>query len=260
MVSIRAAFKFIMFALLCVYVTVTQTIILSFYRGPASYLIPQSWQNAVRKVFGIKVIVEGKPERKRQTMYVSNHLSYLDIPVVGSFVRGSFVARGDLSRWPLFGYLAKMQQTIFISRERQDAAAGKDMIEKILSEGKNLIIFAEGTSSAGENVLPFKSSLFSLAMENPTGKPLLVQPVTISLLSVDGRPATDVAVRDLYAWHRDMTLPPHITQFARLKGATLKLTFHPPRDAADYRDRKTLCHDCYNDVQNGLELPRAKAA
>ncbi len=164
-------------------------------------------------------------------------------------------ARGDLSGWPIFGYLATLQQTIFVSRERKDAAAAKDMLDAVLRRGTNLIVFAEGTSSGGSAVLPFKSSLFGLAMENATGKPLLVQPVTISLLDVDGKPASNDATRDLYAWHGDMTLGPHIWNFAKLKGARIKVSFHPPRDAAAYDDRKKLCQDCHNDVAGGLENP-----
>lgn len=252
----RAVLKLFLFTILTIVVVGSQTIILAFYRGQNSYIIPLLWQKGVRNIFGIKLIVDGMPERQRHTLFVSNHMSYIDIPVIGSFIMGSFVARGDMSRWPIFGYMGKMQQTIYISRERQDAEKGKASIEKILADGKNLIIFAEGTSTNGAQVLPFKSSLFSLALKNPSGKPLLVQPITISLLEVDGQPAIDDA-RDLYAWHRDMDMEiwPHIWRFAQKKGATIKITFHEPRDAAHYTDRKALCHDCYNDVSQHLEVP-----
>lgn len=250
----RAIVRFILFALISAFVVGSQTIILPFYRGPKSYWLPVFWQWGIRKSFGIKVIVKGQPVKDCQTLYVGNHLSYFDIPVIGSLVMGSFVARGDMSRWPLFGYMGKMQQTIYISRDRNDALEGKNALEKKLKDGANLIIFAEGTSSDGSKVLPFKSSLFSLAIDSPTGKPLAVQPVTISLLEVAGQPAVTSAVRDLYAWHSDMVLWPHIWQFAKLSGAVVEVKFHPPRDAAAYKDRKTLCNDCYNDVSGGLAL------
>ena len=256
---LRSAYRGAAFVFLSIMVVGIQSVLLPFYRGPASYIVPWFFQRGIKNSFGIKTVVEGRPARDRQTIYVSNHLSYLDIPLIGSYVFGSFVARGDLSGWPLFGYMSKMQQTIFISRERGDAAEGKNQLEKQLKEGKNLIIFAEGTSSDGSAVLPFKSSLFGLAMEKPAGNPLQVQPITISLLEVDGRPATCGAVRDLYAWHGDMDLVPHIRQFAKLRGAKLKVTFHPPRDAASYTDRKKLCQDCYDDVAGGLK-PLALAA
>lgn len=255
MKTLRALLRLFFFALLSLVIVAAQTLILPFHRGRASYILPRLWAKGTRHIFGLKIICEGTPATARQTIYVSNHLSYLDIPVLGSFVLGSFIARGDLSGWPVFGYMARMQQTIFISRKREDAAKGKAQLEEVLAEEKNIIIFAEGTSSDGSAVLPFKSSLFSLALDNPTGTPLMVQPVTIALQSVADRPASTSSVRDLYAWHSDMTLGPHIWKFARLKGAVIRLTFHPPRDAATYDNRKTLCQDCYQDVVTGLELP-----
>ena len=252
MASLRAIFRLFLFALISAFVVGSQTIILPFYRGPKSYWLPVFWQWGIRRAFGIKLIVKGTPVKNRQTLYVSNHISYFDIPVVGSLVMGSFIARGDMTKWPLFGYMGKMQQTIYISRERNDALEGKNALEEKLKDGANLIIFAEGTSSDGSKVLPFKSSLFSLAIDNPVGKPLAVQPITISLLDVAGQPAVTCAVRDLYTWHGDMTLWSHIWQFAKLKGATVEVKFHAPRDAATYNDRKALCGDCYNDVSGGL--------
>jgi 1-acyl-sn-glycerol-3-phosphate acyltransferase len=252
--SAAAVFKIFLLAILTAFVVGSQTITLPFYRGRASYWLPLFWQWGTCRIFGIKIIRCGMPVTDRQTLYIANHLSYLDIPALGSQVMGSFVARGDMSRWPLIGYMGKMQQTIYISRDRQDATEGKNALEEKLQEGANLMIFAEGTSSDGSRVLPFKSSLFSLAIDSPTGNPLTVQPVTISLLSVNGLHATSGEVRDLYAWHGDMTLPPHIWQFAKMKGATLEIKFHPPREASTYSDRKLLCGDCYNDVSGGLKL------
>lgn len=253
MATLRGMIRMFLLALLTAFVVGSQTIILPFYRGRASYYLPLFWQWGTCRIFGIKTILKGMPVKDRQTIYVANHLSYLDIPVLGSFVMGAFVARGDMSRWPLIGYMGKMQQTLYISRDRNDAAAGKEALERKLKEGANLMIFAEGTSSDGLKVLPFKSSLFSLAIDSPTGKPLTVQPVTIALIDVDGQPAATAAVRDLYAWHSDMTLPPHMWHVAKMKkGATVEVTFHPPREAADYIDRKALCNDCHADVAGGL--------
>lgn len=253
----RGIVRMFLLALLTAFVVGSQTIILPFYRGRASYWLPLFWQWGTCRIFGIKTILKGTPVKDRQTIYVANHLSYLDIPVLGSFVTGAYVARGDMSRWPLIGYMGKMQQTLYISRNRNDAAAGKEAVEQKLKEGANLMIFAEGTSTDGSKVLPFKSSLFSLAIESPTGRPLTVQPVTLSLISVDGQPATTTAIRDLYAWHSDMTLPPHMWAVAKRKGAIVEVRFHPPREAASYTDRKALCNDCYTDVAGGLTTAHA---
>ena len=249
---VRAIVRLFLLAVMTILVVGFQHILFIFHRGKFSYIVPQWWQSGARCILGVKVVLEGKPCHKSQALYVGNHLSYIDIPLVGSFVRGSFVARGDLSGWPLLGQMALAQQTVFISRKREDAVAGKDALETVLKGGKSIIVFAEGTSSDGSRILPFKSSLFTLALNNPGGRPLMVQPFTISLLSVHGVPADTQSVRDQYAWYGDMTLPPHMWAFLKGKGAVVKLTFHKPRDAAEYTDRKTLCQDCYNDVVSGL--------
>lgn len=238
---------------------VIQRIILAFTRSNGAFIFPKIWHRAVAAILGIKIVVEGEPVQDRQVIYVANHLSYLDITVLTAIIPSSFVARGDLSGWPIAGLLARLQQTVFISRNRHDILDARDGIANAISSGRRLIIFAEGTSSDGTTVLPFKSSLFSLAIENPAGRKLIVQPVTLSLIEVDGRPAIDSSVRDLYAWHGDMTLPPHILEFTRLRGAKIKVSFHAPRDSALYQDRKSLCSDCYGDVTRGLE-PLARAA
>lgn len=257
MATIRAVCKIILFALLSAAVVGTQTVLLPFYKGPASYWVPLLWQKGTCRIFGIKVRREGTPVGKRPAIYVSNHVSYMDIPVVGSLVMASFVARGDMESWPIFGYMGKMQQSVYISRKREDAEEGRKALHDMLAAKRSLIIFAEGTSTPGTSVLPFKSSLFGLALEHGVS----VQPMTISLISVGGKPVTDAQTRDLYAWHGDMTLYPHIWAFAKLGGAELVVRFHPPRDASVYKDRKALCRDCYEDVAGGLVIPAlARAA
>lgn len=255
----QAVFRIFLMSLVTGFVVGTQTLLLPFYRGRLSYVLPLLWQKSACLIFNIRIRREGRPLKGRQVLYIGNHLSYLDIPAIGSLVMGSFVARGDLAHWPLFGYMGKMQQTIYISRTPQDAARGKAALEARLREGKNLIIFAEGTSSPGTTVLPFKSSLFSLALENPAPQPLAVQPFTISLIEADGRAPGDPAVRDLYAWHGDMTLEPHIWAFAKSRGARILVRFHEPLEAASYQDRKSLCRDCHDAVAGGLVVPEGLA-
>lgn len=250
--------RMVLFSLHCVWIVLTQWPLLRFYRGPKSFILPRIWQGAAAKIFGIKVRVHGTPYEGKQTIYVSNHISYIDIPTLGGVVKGVFVARGDLAGWPIFGFLATMQQTAFISRDKKNARAEKENLERLIREGKNLILFAEGTSTNGTAVVPFKSSLFSLAF-NDDGSPrdLVIQPVTISLASVNGLPVEPGPgpLRDTYTWHGDMTLGPHIMQLAAANGAVVDITLHKPRSPADYNgDRKALAADCYNDVAGAMPV------
>ncbi|MDQ3057005.1 MAG: 1-acyl-sn-glycerol-3-phosphate acyltransferase [Pseudomonadota bacterium] len=203
-------------------------------------------------MLGIEVVVEGQPVDDRLTVYAGNHLSYLDIPVVGSVVHGSFIAKREMRGWPVFGWLAMLQRTVFISRDRRDAAQVMTQIDAMLEQGRNLIVFPEGTSSAGEQVLPFKSSLFSVLGPH-LDKGLKIQPFTIDLRAVDGCSANKLADRDAYAYYRDMTLAPHLWAFMRGKGAQLRLVFHPPLALSQNSDRKQIAVLAHARVASALE-------
>ena len=99
------------------------------------------------------------------TLFLSNHVSYFDITVLGALIDGSFVAKSEVAGWPLFGMLAKLQRTVFVVRRQGQAGAQRDAVAERLTRGENLIVFPEGTSGDGTRALPFKSSL--LAAANP---------------------------------------------------------------------------------------------
>lgn len=244
--------KACLFFLWCAPTVPAQMLVMAFTRGPASYIIPSLWQRVICRIFGIRIIVEGTPLRHRQTLYVANHISYLDIPVLGSTLRATFISKQEVSGWPVFGALARLQQTVFISRSRATIQREKNALSSLIAEGKNLILFPEGTSTDGRDVAPFKSSLFSMALED-NQRPIMVQPITQRLESVDGKSANDQTVRDLYAWYGDMTMPPHLKGFARSRGAVIRIIFHPPVDPRDFEDRKTLAETCEKAVRSGLQ-------
>ena len=253
MQNVIAAFKFILFAAVTIPTVILQSILLLFHKGKGAYILPWIWQNAVRVIFRIKLKIIGTPHTNSQTIYVGNHVSYLDIPVIGSVLRASFVAKKDVASWPVFGFLSTLQQTAFISRDRADAKREKNALDAMLDQGRSLIIFAEGTSTDNREVLPFKSSLFSIALkENLKG--IMVQPITLSMEAVDNREIVTQDDRDLYSWHINMDTPlaDHLWQFAKSSGAEISLNFHPAIRAHDYSDRKTLAKACHNTVSNGL--------
>ena len=248
-----ASFKFLIFTLLCLVVAPIQILILLIHKGNGAYIVPWLWQKTVCCIFRVKVVVEGKPYKDSQTIYVSNHISYLDIPAVGSILRASFVAKKDVASWPVFGFLSKLQQTAFISRSREDAKKEKYALDTMLMDGKNLIIFPEGTSTDGREVLPFKSSLFSIAYREGLDD-IRIQPFTIRMARVDNKDVTTQDIRDIYSWHLNMDTPleKHLWTFAKSKGATIKVIFHPEIKASDFSDRKTLAKTSHNAVSNGL--------
>ena len=253
MKSTKAGLKLAAFVLWSLLLVPPQMLVMILTKGPAAYEITHLWHKGVCAIFGIRYEVRGKPETRRQVLFMSNHLSYLDIPLIASVLKASFVAKRDVADWPVFGFLSKLQQTAFVERKRTAVGKEADSLHGRIKAGRSLIIFPEGTSTDGQGVLPFKSSLFSLAL-NDAPPHLLVQPMTIQVLKIDGRVPEKQDDRDLYAWHRDMTteLPEHLWRFAKTSGARLRLTFHEPLRASAYDDRKVLAQACHDNVSKGL--------
>lgn len=255
--SVKAFSKITLYVLGIVVVAPLQTIVLSITKGPAAYVLPKLFHQYCCLILSIQCEVRGTPNKKNQTLYMCNHVSYLDIPLLGSIINGSFLAKKEVSEWPLFGFLAKIQQTAFIERKTREIGREKSKLEKFISDGKSLIVFPEGTSSSGLTVKPFKSSLFSLTEGLQT--PIDIQPVTISIIETDGKRANTKEEHDIYAWPLEMETPLHVHLwlFAKTRGARLVVTFHDPLKVPPGTDRKTLANTCFDRVCKGLEAARA---
>ena len=248
--AIIGAVRLFIFLLSCGVTIAYQSVVFLFTRGPFAYIYPRAYHEFLCKLLGLRVIVEGEIACGKNILYVSNHISYLDIQVLGSLVHGAFVAKKDVEKWPIFGIVGKMGQTLYVSRSPQDAPRETAIMAERLDRGMPLIIFPEGTSSDGRAVLPFKSSFFQILLD----RPVRVQPVTISVIEIDGKPANTQELRNRYAWYGDMTLEPHLWWMAKSRGATIRVQFHPPLLATDYTDRKHLSADAHRAVAKGLDL------
>ncbi len=185
-----------------------------------------------RFILGMRIEVVGAPVTARPAFFVCNHMSYADIPVIGSVIPASFVARADSARWPLLGLLAKLQDSVFVERGRRaQSRAQNQKLSSFLESGGGLVLFPEGTSSDGRGVLPFKSTLLQAAFDAPPD--LAIQPVTLACLNDDG-------LGRLYPWHGEMNFPGHAWPFLQVPRFVLRLTFHPPVAAAQFAGRKNL--------------------
>jgi 1-acyl-sn-glycerol-3-phosphate acyltransferase len=215
--------------------------------------LPPLFHRAFAAVLGVRVEAVGTPCAPTRTIFVANHLSYLDVSALGGLLRARFVAKEDVRAWPVFGLLARLQRTLFVSRVGRRAAGVVSAIDAALADGDALILFPEGTTSAGDRVLPFKSSAFAAPLASP--RPVLVQPVSLCLLAVDGSAveAGPGPRRDRYAYHADMRLLPHLLAFMRTSGAHLRVRFHPPIDAAAWSDRKALALEAWRHVSAGRD-------
>jgi len=210
--------------------------------------LPRFYHRSLWRPIGLDVRVRGEPSRDRPTLFVVNHTSYLDITVLGGLIEGCFVAKREVSGWPFFGLLAKLQRTAFVERRRGATAIERDHISQRLAAGDNLILFPEGTSNDGNRVLPFKSALFA-ALDATQGLP--IQPVSISYTRLDGMPLGR-AFRPFVAWYGDMDLAPHLFTFLGLGRMTVEIVFHPPLRADRFLSRKDLARRCQEIVAEGV--------
>ncbi|MBK8174647.1 MAG: 1-acyl-sn-glycerol-3-phosphate acyltransferase [Rhodospirillales bacterium] len=186
------------------------------------------WCRSLCYCSGLRLVIRGKPRNVGPTLFVANHVSYLDIPVIARTADMTFVAKADVARWPLFGQAAKLTRTIFIHRVGAEAKIqGRQMLER-LAAGDNLMLFAEGTSTDGSAVAPFKSTLFSIAERQPVGSTLMVQPVSITYCrALDGTPLIG-PLRALYCWFGDATMLPHLMRMLSLPGAIVEVRYQEP--------------------------------
>lgn len=259
MKTLFACIKIFFFALLCLITIPLQFMGMVFLsKTPLFYIIPKLFHGTICFIFGIRVKTDGEISQKH-TIFVGNHLSYIDIPVLGSFLNATFISKEEVKSWPVLGLLGILAKTVFISRDRNAVEKCIKDIQDTLARGRSLILFPEGTSTKGETVIPFKSSVFEIFLNQNLKDKIRVQPFTISIERVNGRPVERLEDHDLYAWYDDMTLETHLWALAKTKGIDLIITFHPPLEANKYNHRKNFAHDCHQAVLSGLENNLSKA-
>lgn len=232
--------------------------LLFFYQPQVRRAINGLWQRVTCRMAGLEIEVRGEPVRDGKRLFVGNHVSYLDIPVIASQLPDvCFVAKAEVRSWPFFGFLANLARTVYIRREPAQAMAQRDLLNKRMTNGDSLYIFAEGTSTNGHDVLAFKSSLFSITEARPGEEPITVQPVSIAYVRyADGRPLIG-GLEDYYAWYGDMDLGPHLSDVLGLKGAKVRLTFHDPMVVEPGRTRKEVAKVAQQAVSEGVQRSRA---
>ncbi|MEO0761690.1 MAG: lysophospholipid acyltransferase family protein, partial [Pseudomonadota bacterium] len=179
--------------------------------------------------------VEGRPVPGGAL--VANHCSWIDILTLRAVCLMYFVSKAEVADWPGVGFVTRVTGTIFIERRRSQAKAQEAILRSRIAADQLLIFFPEGTSTDGQRVLAFKSSLFSAFYEDGQGADLMIQPVSLRY-RVDPRSGLP---ENFYAWWGDMPFYSHILDvFARSSGGTARLIFHPPLTPAGAGDRKAL--------------------
>jgi lyso-ornithine lipid O-acyltransferase len=190
----------------------------------------------------IRVRMAGAPTHGRAVLFVCNHVSWVDIVVIGSIAPIAFVAKREVASWPLIGITAKVQRTVFVDRTRRHLTG--DAVAEIVGRirnGVSVVLFAEGTSSDGNRVLPFRSALLGAVEEAAsTGEErILIQPMSIGYTGQHGIPMGRQH-RPLVAWYGDLDFVPHIRTFIERGAVDAVVSYGEPAPAHCNIDRKAV--------------------
>jgi 1-acyl-sn-glycerol-3-phosphate acyltransferase len=218
---------------------------------------PAFYHRRVCKLFGVRIRTVGAPVTGEGVLLLANHVSWLDIILLSGLTPLSFVAKAEISGWPVFGTLARLQRTVFVARERRNqTGAVVDQIGARLAAGDCLVLFPEGTSHDGNSVLPFKSALLGAAeARRADGRHVTVQPVSIAYVGCQGMPMGR-EIRPFFAWFGDMEMVPHLWEALKAGPLDVTVQFHDPA-TLDQMSRKELAVRAQAQVARGLSLALA---
>ena len=204
----------------------------------------QTWHRWVARAMGLRIHVHGRLASTdgHGLLLAANHSSWLDIVALGAVAPVSFIAKDEVRQMPGFGLLARLQDSIFVSRQaRTSTRAQAETIARRLAAGDTMVLFAEGTTTSGNYVLPFKSSLFGavgFGDGHANGK-RLVQPVAIAYTHIDGM-AMGRLSRPLATWPGDTGIGPHLKRILREGRIDISVGFAEPIVVTAETDRKQL--------------------
>ncbi len=252
---ITAAFRLLAFLVLTLLVLPPYAALLACGQVGWCRRIACRYWRLVVAALGFKVVVRGNMVERRPALFVANHISYLDIVVLGSLLPAAFVAKKEVAQWPGFGFIAKLGRTVFVDRRPRKSLHQRDeMIGRLGADGESLILFPEGTSSDGNRVLAFKSALLSVAeVVLEDGRHLPVQPVSLAYTRLDGMPMGR-PWRPFFAWYGGMELVPHLWTALGLGRPTIEVDFHPPVSLEQFASRKALADHCHDVIRHAVIL------
>jgi 1-acyl-sn-glycerol-3-phosphate acyltransferase len=218
----------------------------------AARRFPAFYHRSLCRLLGIRLHIIGKPVTGEGVLLLANHTSWLDIVLFSAVTPLSFVAKAEISGWPIFGTLARLQRTVFVARERRhQTGAVADQIAARLAVGDCLVLFPEGTSHDGNSVLPFKSALLGAAeARRADGRHVTVQPVSAAYVGHHGMPMGR-EIRPFYAWFGDMEMVPHLWEAFLAGPLDVTIEFHPPA-TLDMMNRKELAVHARGQIEAGL--------
>lgn len=190
--------------------------------------------------FGVEV-VQVEPIAQQHGLWVSNHVSWLDIPVVGSVAPVFFLSKAEIGQWPIFGRLAKAGGTLFIQRGSGDSNSVSDQIAKFLSKGSSVIFFPEATTTDGKQIKKIYGKLLKAAMDTQ----LPICPMVIAYVDANG------GLSDAAAYYGNRTMTQSLKMVADAKKITAYVLPLKPIDSQD-KTQKQLTEMLQRSMEQGL--------
>lgn len=207
---------------------------------PLARTLPHYYHKLIARIMGLRIHVDGEIVPDKPALLVANHISWMDIIVFTALTPLSFVAKREVGTWPGVKVLANLQRTIFVDREKRTESlnSAKEISERI-AEGDHIVLFPEGTSSDGNRVLNFKSSLFAAA--SLADKETNVQTIALAYTFLGGVPLGR-RTRPLVAWYGDMEMGGHVWSLLKAGPLDVHVRIGEPVTLAEIGDRKALAN------------------
>lgn len=227
------------------------TVVYLFSRGDISkrkrgMRLTQKYSKDILKQMSFEVIVKGKiPDPKKNYFFVCNHMSYIDILVLSSIRSSMFVTSVEMQHTPLLGQLSKLGGSYFVER-RNKIKLQKEIedLSELLKNGLDVFVFPEGTSTNGQNLLPFKRALFQSAiLANKEVLPICLLYETIDAVKFSPNNA------DKVCWYGDMDFLPHLMGLMDLKKVIVSVEYLEPI-TCDNKTKEELSQSTENIIRS----------
>ena len=196
---------------------------LRFFGHSYAYVVgyfTQSWGRSLLAITGGKIKIQGTPP-KPPFFLVSNHLSYVDIWVLFTCLRATFIAKHDLKHWPILGLAMRLGGIIFINRtNKTDIPRVNELISRELTPTRGLIVFPEGTTSKGTELIPYNSPLFEIPAT-------LHQPIIAVILTYTNKKGSDRSLdgESNVCWWDETSFSKHFLDLISKPGYIATITF-----------------------------------
>ena len=234
-------------------ITIPIQFLLNIFKLKLKNTYPLFFYKVIKNIAGINIDIEGFEriiQKDTGTLYIANHVSWFDILCLGSILNARFIAKKEVASMGIFGFLAKLSNTFFIDNSNKNKIYEyNNFIREKLINGESLILFPEGTTSDGNSIRKFKSSLFECI--NSSEILINVQPISICYVRKNNLPM-GIYSRRFIAWVGETSMVNSMKEFLSSGSITVNLIFHPKVSMKQFSDRKELSSFCEEQILIGL--------